>query len=74
MSAAVVRREQLHVLMAFASIDLVFDAVVGEVHPAVKVRQVVLARPVADLVLAAIRSSVTVGAVAVVVLQELLVL
>ena len=67
------RREQLHVLVAFASIDVVFDAVVGEVHLAVEVRQVVLARPVADLVFAAVRSSVAVRLVAVTVLQELLV-
>ena len=65
-SAPVVRREQLDVLVAFASIDLVLDAVVGEVHLAVEVRQVVLARPVADLVLVAAGSAVAVGAVAVV--------
>jgi hypothetical protein len=44
------------------------------VHLAIEVRQVVLARPVADLVLAAVGSSVAVRSVAVVVLQELLVL
>ena len=73
-SAAVVRREQLDVLVAFAPIDLVLDAVVGKVHLAVEVRQVVFARPVADLLLVAVRSAVAVGAVAVVLLQELLVL
>jgi hypothetical protein len=60
--------------MAFASIDLVFHAVVGEVHLAVKVRQVVLARPVADLAVIAIGSAVAVGPVAVVVLQKFLIL
>ena len=74
MSAAVVRREQLDVLVVLAAVDLVLDAVVGEVHLAVEVRQIVFARPVADLVLVAIRSSVAVGATAVVLLQELLVL
>src|SRR5688572_23383242 len=73
-SAAVVRREQLHVLVAFTPLDLVFDAVVREVHLAVEERQVLSARPVADLVLVAVRSAVAVGAVAVVLLQELLVL
>ena len=73
-SAAVVRREQLDVLVALAAIDLVLDAVVGEVNLAVEVRQVVFARPVTDLVLVAVRSAVAVGAVAVGLLQELLVL
>ena len=73
-SAAVVRREQLDVLVMFPAIDLVLDAVVGEMHLAIEVRQVVLARPVADLVLVAAGSAVAVRAVAVVVLQELLVL
>ena len=67
-------RKQLDVLVAFPPIDLVLDAVVGEVHLAVEVRQVVFARPVADLVLVAIRPAVAVGAVSVVFLQELLVL
>jgi hypothetical protein len=74
MSAAVMRREQLDVLVVFAAVNLVLDAVVGEVHLAIEVRQVVLARPIADLVLAAVGSSVAVRSVAVVVLQELLVL
>jgi hypothetical protein len=59
-SAAIVRCEQLDVLVAFATVDLVLDAIVGEVHLAIEVRQVVLACPVADLVLAAVRSSVAV--------------
>ena len=71
-SAAVVRREQLDVLVAFPPIHLVLDAVVGEVHLAVEVRQVVFACPLADLVLVAIRSAVAVGAIAVVLLQEFL--
>lgn len=74
MSAAVVRREQLHVLVAFAPINLVLDPVVGEMHLAVEERQVVFVRPLADLLFVAVRSSVAVGAVAVVLLQELLVL
>jgi hypothetical protein len=60
MSAAVVGREQLDVLVALAAVHLVLDAVVREVHLAIEVRQVVLACPVADLVLAAVRSSVAV--------------
>jgi hypothetical protein len=54
MSAAVVRSEQLDVVVMFAAVHLVPDSVVREVHLAIKVREVVLARPVADLVLAAI--------------------
>ena len=68
------RREQFDVLVKFPAIHLVLDSVVGEVHLVVEVRQIVLARPVADLVLVAARSAVAVRAVAVVVLQELLVL
>jgi hypothetical protein len=63
-----VGREQLDVLVVFAPIRFVFDPVVREVHLAVEIRQVVLARPVADLVLPAIRPPVGVRAVAVVVL------
>jgi hypothetical protein len=73
-SAAVVRREELDVLVKFPSVDLVLDSVVREMHMVVEVRQIVIARPVANLVLIAAGSAVTVGAVAVVVLQELLVL
>lgn len=74
MSAVVVRREQLDVLVAFAAVNLVLDAVVGEVRLAIEVRLVMLARPVADFVVAPSGSSVAVGAVAVGFLQELLVL
>jgi hypothetical protein len=53
-SAAVVFREQLDILVVLAPVDLVLDAVVREVDLAVEVRQVVLARPRADLVLVAV--------------------
>jgi hypothetical protein len=72
-SAAVVLGEQLDVLVQLASVHLVLDAVVREVHLAVEVRQVVLPRPLADLVLVAVGASVTVRPAAVVFLQELLV-
>ena len=74
MSAAVVRREQLDVLMVLTAVDLVLDAVIREMHLAIEVRQVVLARPVADLVVGAVRSSVGVCSASVMVLQEFLVL
>jgi hypothetical protein len=74
MSAAVVRREQLDVFVAFAPIHFVFNPVIREVHLTLEIGQVVLARPVADLFLAAVRPSVAVRSIAVVVLQELLVL
>ena len=72
--AAIVGREQLDVLMELPAIDLVLDAVVREVHVVVEVRQIVLARPVTDLVLVAARPAVAVRSVAVVILEELLVL
>ena len=74
-SAAIVRREKLNVLAKFAAIDLVIDSVVGEMEPGHRgLRQVVFARPVANLVLVAAWSAVAVGAIAVGLLQELLVL
>jgi hypothetical protein len=74
MSAAVVRREQLDILVLLAAVDLVLDAVVREVHLTIEVRQVVLACPIADFVFAAVRSSVAVCSASVVILQEFLVL
>ena len=72
-SAAVVRRKELDVLVKLSAIELVLDSVVGEMNLVVEVRQIVLARPVTDLVLVATRSAVAVGATAVGLLQELLV-
>jgi hypothetical protein len=71
---AIVLREQLDVLVEFAPVDLVLDAVVGEVDLPVEVRQVVVVRPRADLVLVTIRAAIAVGPPAVVLLKELLVL
>jgi hypothetical protein len=59
-SAAVVGREQLDVLVLLAAIHLVLDAIVREVDLAIEVRQLVVACSVADLVFAAVRSSVAV--------------
>ena len=67
------RREQFHVLMELPAIHLVLDPVVGEMNVVIEVRQIVFARPVPDLVLVAARPAVAIRAVAVVVLQELLV-
>ena len=72
-SAPVVRREEFDILVKFPAVDLVLDSVVGEMHLVLEVRQIVIARPVADLVLISAGSAVTVGAVAVVVLQELVI-
>jgi hypothetical protein len=52
--AAVVLREQLNVLVVLPSVDLVLDAVVREVDLAIEVRQIVFARPVANLALVAV--------------------
>jgi hypothetical protein len=73
-SAAVVRRKELDVLMKLSAIELVLDSVVGEMNLVVEVRQIVFARPVTDLVLVATRAAVAVGATAVGLLEELLVL
>ena len=72
--ATIVGREQLDVLMELPAIDLVLDAVIREVHMVVEVRQIVLARPITDLIVVAARAAVAVRSVAVVVLQKLLVL
>ena len=50
------------------------DAVVREVDLAIEVRQVVFARPLANLVLVSVGAAIAVGASAVVFLEELLVL
>ena len=73
-SAPVVRREELDILVEFPAIDLVLDAIIRKVHLAVEVRQVVFSRPIADLVLVTVGSAVAVSAIPVVLLQELLVL
>jgi hypothetical protein len=66
--------EKLDVFVKFPPIDLVLDSVVGEVNLIVEVRQIVLACPVTHLVLVAAWSPVAVRSIAVVVLQERLVL
>jgi hypothetical protein len=71
---AVVLGEQLDVLVMLAPVDLVLDAVVREVNLAVEVRQVVLARPLANLALVAVRTAVAIDPAAIVFLQELLIL
>ena len=58
MSAAVVLRKQLDILMALASVDFVLDAVVGKMNLPVEVRQIVFTRPATDLVLVATRAAV----------------
>jgi hypothetical protein len=69
-----VRRKELDVLVKLSAIELVLDSVVGKMNLVVEVRQIVFARPVTDLVLVATRAAVAVGATAVGLLQELLVL
>jgi hypothetical protein len=60
MSAPVVFREQLDILVVLASVDLVLDAVVREVDLRVELRQVVLARPVTNLVPVTVRTTIAV--------------
>ena len=57
MSAAVVRCEEFDVLVKLPAIDLILDSVVGKVNLVVEVRQIVIARPVTDLVLVAAGSA-----------------
>ena len=52
------RRDQFDVLAKFPAIDFVLDSVVREMNLIIEVRQVVLARPVADFVLVAAGSTV----------------
>ena len=68
------RRKELDVLVKLSAIELVLDSVIREMNLVVEVRQIVFARPVTDLVLVAARSAVAVGATAVGLLQELLLL
>lgn len=73
-SAAIVLGEQLDVLVVLASVHLVLDAVVREVDLAIEVREIVFARPVANLALVAVRTAVAIRPAAVVFLEELLIL
>src|SRR4051812_21200688 len=73
-SAAVVRRKELDVLVKLSAIELVLDSVVGEMNLVVEVGQIMFARPATDLVLVAAGSAVASGAVAVGLLQKRLVL
>jgi hypothetical protein len=73
-SATVVLREHLDILMALATVDFVLDAEIGKVHATIEVRQLVVLCPSADLFLVAVRPPVTIGPVAVVVLEEVLVI
>jgi hypothetical protein len=70
-SAAVVLREQLDILVVLAlvvlaAIHFVLDAVVREVNLAVEIRQIVLARPLANLVLVSVRAAIAIRAATVV--------
>jgi len=71
--AAVVCGDDLDVLVLEAAGDLVLDAEVGKVNRVVEERQVVLARPLLDLVRVAVRSPVAVRSVAVAFLQKALI-
>jgi hypothetical protein len=74
MGAAVVRGDDLDILMTVTSVQFVLDAEIGEVNAVVEVRQVVLTRPAFDFASVPIRSSVAVGTSAIVLLEPFLVL
>jgi hypothetical protein len=71
---AVVFCDDFHVLVKFAAIELVLDPEVRDVHVAVEVGQVVFACPFLDLVRVAVGASIAVRAVAIALLEELLIL
>lgn len=73
MGAAIVLREQLDVFVTLATLHLVLDTEVGELHPFVDIRQVAILCPTTDLLLVAVRSAIAVRPVAVPLLKELLV-
>jgi hypothetical protein len=72
---AIVDGQHLHVFMAAAAIEfLAFDAQVGKVHVLVEVRQVVLERPLRNLLRVAIGVAIVVVAIAIPLVQPSLVL
>jgi hypothetical protein len=73
MRAAVVRGDDLDVLVLEAAMNLVLNAQIGKVNRVVKVRQVMFAGPVFDLVRVAVGPPVAVRSVAVAFLQEALI-
>lgn len=54
-SATVMLREDLDIVMALAAVDLVLDAEVGEVDAIIEVRQFVVLRPLTDFFVVAVR-------------------
>jgi hypothetical protein len=74
MGAAIVLGHHLDILMTVASVKFVLNPEVGEADAIVEVRQVVLTRPVFDLVPIAIGSSIAVWSAAVPFLEPRLIL
>jgi hypothetical protein len=73
--ASIVDGQHLHVFVPTAAVQLlVFDAQVGEMHLVVEVREVVLERPLRNLLRVAVGVPVVVVALAIPVVQPLLVL
>src|SRR5438552_1286317 len=67
--------QDLAIVMVVAAVDvLVFDPEIGEVHMPIEVGQVVIESPLLNLVLGAIRATISVGATTVALVQPLLVL
>ena len=73
MATAVVVCEDLDVNVKLAPIELVLNPQVGEVNALVEIRQVVIARPLLDLLVVTVRPPVAVGTVPIVLLEEALV-
>jgi hypothetical protein len=74
MGAAVVRGDDLDILMTVTSVQLVLDAEIGEVDAVVEIRQGVLTRPAFDLAGVAIGSSIAVRPASVPLLEPHLIL
>jgi hypothetical protein len=74
-AASVVNRHHLHIAVIVSPVELlVFDTQVGKVHLIIEVREVVIARPLLDLVLVAIGASIAVAPIPVALVQPPLVL
>ena len=65
-------REDLDILVTVAAIELVLDPEIRDVHVPVEVGQVVFPRPVLDRARVPVRASIAIRAVAIALLEELL--
>src|SRR5713226_8626422 len=73
-SPAIVLGRDLDVLVIFVSVPVpIFDAQVGEVHLLIEVRQIVVVRPLADLLVGSIGVAIVVGPITIALVEPTLV-